>query len=66
MEKAVEPASYPRRNQFAPPADTGSACRRYGFGPSQNRVRLPAESGSAGLVFPLRIKALNFTYTVYK
>ncbi|SPR99584.1 hypothetical protein CBM2634_B10034 [Cupriavidus taiwanensis] len=66
VEKPVGDRSYPRRIRFALAADTGSGGRRYGFGPSLNRVRIAAESGSRGGVFPLRINGLGFTYTVYK
>lgn len=66
VEKPVGDGGYPRRIRFAPAADTGSGGRRYGFGPSLNRVRIAAESGSRGGDFPLRINGLGFTYTVYK
>ncbi|SOY69585.1 conserved hypothetical protein [Cupriavidus taiwanensis] len=66
VEKPVGDAGYPRRIRFAPAADTGSGGRRFGFGPSLNRVRIAAESGSPGDDFPLRINGLGLTYTVYK
>ncbi|SOZ17495.1 conserved hypothetical protein [Cupriavidus taiwanensis] len=66
VEKPVGDGGYPRRIRFAPAADTGSGGRRYGFGPSLNRVRIAAESGSRGGDFPLLINGLGFTYTVYK
>ncbi|SOZ37891.1 conserved protein of unknown function (plasmid) [Cupriavidus neocaledonicus] len=53
VEKPVGDRGYPRRIRFAPAADTGSGGRRYGFGPSLNRVRNAAESGSPGGDFPL-------------
>ncbi|SOY65197.1 hypothetical protein CBM2585_B20509 [Cupriavidus taiwanensis] len=66
MEKPVGDAGYPRRIRFAPAADTGSGGRRYWFGPSLNRVRIAAESGSPDRHFLIRINGLGFTYTVYK
>lgn len=66
VENPVKSIGYPRRFRYADHAETGSVCRRIGFGRTQNRVRKSAEMGSAGAGKRFQIKALLSPYTVYE
>lgn len=66
VENPVGSVTYPRRIRFGDCAETGSVCRRFGFGRSQNQVRLLAETGTSRVKFSFVIRARVTPYTVYE
>lgn len=66
VDKPVNGPGYPRRNRFAPCAETGSVIRRIEYGRPQNRVRPVAESGSEEARLRRGINQLGRPYTVYE
>lgn len=66
MEKPVGSVTYPRRFRYGVFAETGSVGRRFGFGPTQKRVRNAAETGTERLKKRFAIKGVGAPYTVYE